>query len=627
VRRHIVQDWLDQAREQGAAASLLPCAFRERGIWAGIADLLRPVVEALREYAPYILDRHSYELCLVLPQLRRTLTVLNPNLTDTASDEEKTRNYAPDRAYRSLHGLIDLIATWHEQDSRPPWAIALDSLDEAMPLVHHFFAELMRRRGHQLGLRLLVTVAPGQGKVTRDRFHASTQVAHMYAEVPTDPVIMHDPAEMTRRAEQLEQVVSADPLVKEEMLPQLIDAWERSATPQRALPWQVEAMALYNNRGLYAASAAYAPTLEAGLDYLYEQDHALHENALTVLYFCLVMLEHVEHARALLEHELRAREIEPRLRPRLYYLMAMLHSRFLPVANQELAERYLNDALELLPTLDLPESKLAFLIVYMMNGLALVRLRQRRPDEAVALGRDGLAMLEARLSPERHRLHRSVLVYNAALVYTQLGALDDALSQFTAVIELDPNYSEYYNERGNIYLLLGQLEDAERDYLRAIELSPPYPEVWANLGLCYRKLGRMEDMRAAYSRAIDLDPNQPLALAGRAEAHAALGDTSAALADYDATLALSPELADVLAARAALRYDVGRRQAALEDLNRALELAPDQADYYYNRATVLEEMGHVDAAARDLRAYLRLTPEADDRDEVVDKLALFNVPA
>ena len=57
-----------------------------------------------------MIERHSYELCLVLPALRRELAVQNPCLTDVASDDEKVRNYANDRGYRSLHGIIDLLA-------------------------------------------------------------------------------------------------------------------------------------------------------------------------------------------------------------------------------------------------------------------------------------------------------------------------------------------------------------------------------------------------------------------------------------------------------------------------------------------------------------------------------------
>jgi tetratricopeptide (TPR) repeat protein len=81
---------------------------------------------------------------------------------------------------------------------------------------------------------------------------------------------------------------------------------------------------------------------------------------------------------------------------------------------------------------------------------------------------------------------------------------------------MDPNYSEYHNERGNIFLKVGRLEEARANYLRAIDPSPPYFEVFTNLGQCYRRMGRLNEAIEWYSRALDLEPDQPLAIEGRA---------------------------------------------------------------------------------------------------------------
>jgi predicted Zn-dependent protease len=130
-------------------------------------------------------------------------------------------------------------------------------------------------------------------------------------------------------------------------------------------------------------------------------------------------------------------------------------------------------------------------------------------------------------------------------------ALVSAIDYFGQAMAMDPNYSEYYNDRGAVYFRMGLLEHAERDYLAAIELSPPYPEVWTNLGQCYRAMERMDQAVRAYTRALDLDPSSTLALVGRADAQFALDHAElAALADYDRALTIEPKQPLMLASRA-----------------------------------------------------------------------------
>jgi len=369
-----------------------------------------------------------------------------------------------------------------------------------------------------------------------------------------------------------------------------------------------------------AAPSAWAEQVEGGLDRLRDEHPNLYFPAVNALYFCYVPLGRADAALGLMERAVTVVDDRAAL-PRLYYLLSMLHARFLSTIDLDRADGYLEAGLSLLEQADMPEGERHFLTVFLMNGLALVRLRQRRVDEALALCREGVERLDQHLDPEHHSLHRSVLLFNIAQVHAQIGPYEDAVDYFTRAMEMDPNYSEYYNDRGSVLLKMDRLEEAERDYLRAIELSPPYPEVCTNLGQCYRAMDRMADARQAYSRALDLDPTSTLALVGRAEAAAGLGQAEAALADYDRALELEPAQPAVLASRAIVHYEAGRLDRALSDLDAAVALAPDLADLYQNRAVALRALGWAPEAARDLQAYLRLSPDAEDRAEVEAGLA------
>jgi tetratricopeptide (TPR) repeat protein len=623
ARDAVVARWLSNRRHVGGPAWRLQCHPQEGGMWAGLDTLIEDLIPALRERAPDLLSRHAHEICLVVTALKSDLS-FPESLTDTADDEEKTRNYAADRAYRSLHGLIDLLSEWHELADPGPWSIACDGYDHANGLVRRFFAELVRRRGSQLGLHLLVVVSPDGGANVADELDPETITAAVRLALPPADTARPSPRAMSCMATELEDELAADPAARDAQLPGLIDAWRHSDSPDRALKWQILAMARYNHAGLYEASLPYAGDVEAELERLAIDDRELYLEAVNALYFCYVPIGRPDAARTMLERTLTHVDDDAASVARYCYLLSMLYARFLQPTDQAKAESYLQRALDAVQGADLPDGERHFLTVFTMNGLAFVRLRQGKVQEALELCRAGLARLNEHLDPERHRLHRSVLLFNIAQVHAQIGPYEDAVAYFSQAMEMDPNYSEYYNDRGTVYLKMERLEDAERDYLRAIELSPPYVEVWTNLGQCYRAMGRMDDAVRAYSRALDLDRDCTLAVVGRADAQLALDRAALALEDYDRALAMEPDQPLVLASRAILHYEAGRLSNALADLDLAVKLAPEIAEFYQNRAVALQELGRRDEAVRDLGTYLELCPEAEDRGDVEDALALLS---
>ena len=619
ARAEIVSAWLaDQVlgsdRDGTGQVLRLRCRPQDGGPWAGLREPVQELVRSLRREAPELLERHAPELCQVLPELRSELG-FPQSLTDTVPDEEKTRNYAADRAYRCLHGLIDLLSEWQELTTAGPWVIACEDYDEANPLVRRFYAQLLRRRGARLGLRLMVAVAPGRGETILTEFEDAAPQAAVALELPAAEETERPPAEWTRIAHELDARLRADHAARELEFPRLIDAWRRSDTPERALRWELSMMSTHNHVGLYEVGLRYADAVEAGLESLYAESPADYFDAIRVLYFCYVMLDRAPRVRELVEQGLE-RAQGPRAESEFCYLLAMLHARFLKPADLSAAERLLQRAVDVLDGPGLDEDDRHFLAVFTLNGLALVRMRQGRVEEAIELCSAGVQRLNEHLHSDRHRLHRSVLLFNIAQVHAQIGPLETALDYFTQAMAMDPNYSEYYNDRGAVYLKLGRLAEAEADFRRAIELSPPYAEVWTNLGQCYREMHRRDEAVTAYTRSLDIEPRSPLALAGRADAYFALGRLDAALADYDRALALDPDRALVLAGRAIVRYESGRVAEAAADLDRAVELDPEMPELYQNRAVALRDLDRPEEAARDLRTYVRLRPDADDRAEV-----------
>ncbi|HEY1585669.1 MAG TPA: hypothetical protein VGH63_08270, partial [Polyangia bacterium] len=215
---------------------VLDCDFDVGGPWAGLNQLLRGIVPTLQAEMPALVTLHDYELALVVPELRKQITVRNPSLTDTAAGDEAVRNYAMDRAYRIVHGVVDLLAQWRAQLAPGrSWVLECERLDLAGALVRRAIGELVRRKGDELDLRVVATVAPGGEAALGDELTSRIggRVQLRVASAPASAAVTA--AERTYRgtvARALEVELEHDSFELECRLPELIAAWRGSDTPE-----------------------------------------------------------------------------------------------------------------------------------------------------------------------------------------------------------------------------------------------------------------------------------------------------------------------------------------------------------------------------------------------------------
>lgn len=622
-----LENTVQKATQSGARALLIDTCFRRGGPWAGVREFFETLWPTIAAHHPGLVRKHAAELAYVMPARKRDLGPRNQTLTDLAPPEEKVRNYPADRAYRVVHGLIDLLTALRgaEEPGRP-WFLVCDRFDEIGPIGQRFFRELTRRRGAALDLRLLVAATPAKADTVASWFEppAGIQALDLPASARPSP----DLERLRIEALALDTQVGDDKDAMECHGPALLYAFRLLGDERRAFRHLCYLLDVYNSLGFYEDALLYGTEGWQLFQTLQIDSDELRWALFNKLFMSNVGLQRAEAAHDVLEQStLLERPLERARRAQLYYLVAMLHVRYMTAKDLAKGEDYLERGLRDLETAEMPAEDFHFHSVFNRNGLALVRHYQGRFEEAVALCREGFERLEQYLGGDKHKLHRSVLLYNIGQVYATIGMPEDALRYYGAAIEMDPSYSEYYNDRGSLHLRLGHMDDARRDYLRAIELSPPYHEVWTNLGQCCRQAGQLDEAMQAYDVALDLAPDDTVALHGRAQVLEARGLVDEALAAFDLVAQQRRDRWDVFGARAVLLYQKGRLAEAVADLDRAIVLAPRQADLYFNRAVALTELGHADAATADLEAYLGLTPEAADRAEAQARLATLRVTA
>lgn len=626
ARLRTLKTWISEIDE--AALNVVDAAFERGGPWAGLDQLFTAVTKRLAGEKPDLLQAHAYELVRVAPSLGDTVETRYQSLTDTVPEEERVRLFPQDRALRIVHGLVDLLLNCVDKDILPaPLSLAWDRVDETSFMTRAFLAHLGRRLGPRIGVQLALGVTSEDGAGLESLFaevSCPVQWSHLEVTEAYDPAPDSSSAdEATRRLFHLERRVDEDPQRLASHLPKLVQAARLAGKPEKTLRWQAEAFSHYTFLGLYRDAWTYGEPVVAQLEEYVGSDELRRFKMLNKTFGCVGALGEPDALAQLpdflIREGLECLE-EPAYRGGVHYMLSMLHGRYLPDLDLDLAERHLEFGLEELKTSRQPEASRQFQIAFNRNGLALVRFRQGRAQEAIDLCRHARENLDRYLPDDQQRLHRSVLLYNIGQVYSSLGEDREAVEHLNQAIELDPEYSEYYNDRGMLHFKAGRLTEAREDYLRAIRFSPPYPEVWTNLGQCLRRMAAFADALQAYNRSLDLDPHQPLAWAGRADCHQELGDLSLAENDYSAALERAPKDWECLGNRAVVRYSLGRPEEALADLEKAVRLAPDVPDLRQNRAVALADLGHRERAREDLEHYLHLAPGAADRQAVAQRI-------
>ena len=102
-------------------------------------------------------------------------------------------------------------------------------------------------------------------------------------------------------------------------------------------------------------------------------------------------------------------------------------------------------------------------------------------------------------------------------------------------IELNPNDSVAYHNRGNAYYLLKQYERAIQDYNKAIELNLNDADAYNNRGNAYYMLKNFKSAIESYTKAIQINPNYVNAIYWRGECYQVLGYEEKAQADFAKT--------------------------------------------------------------------------------------------
>ena len=218
----------------------------------------------------------------------------------------------------------------------------------------------------------------------------------------------------------------------------------------------------------------------------------------------------------------------------------------------------------------------------------LLLLENGAYEEAIALA-DGILQSDE----ESWKAH-----YYRGFAYERLDKLDDALSDYEAVLQIRPWDSGFWRLRGELALKQSDPRKARSDFKRSLFYNPRAQQTYASLANLHQRdvnpairdlylaivTARREHTQGASSRAID---------------------TLTEAIDSFQRGSIPAELGYAYFTRATFQNNEDNLDAALADLTRALELQADMQDYYLARGIIYADTDRSRLAGGDF--YERMT--------------------
>ena len=218
----------------------------------------------------------------------------------------------------------------------------------------------------------------------------------------------------------------------------------------------------------------------------------------------------------------------------------------------------------------------AFLIILVMILYSIVSAKAEWITEAqicavewgsLALQACDSALNSNRLSP----IERLTTYYNRGLTHADQNNLDQAIRDFSYVIDQRPSYiASVFYFRGLVYQQQGNYEQAIVDYQAMIALNPEFVEAYYNRGIAYQQQGNYEQAIVDYQVVITLNPEFVEAYYNRGLVYQQQSNYEQAIVDYQAVIALNPEFIEAYYNRGISYQQQGNHEQAIVDFQTVL---------------------------------------------------------
>lgn len=209
------------------------------------------------------------------------------------------------------------------------------------------------------------------------------------------------------------------------------------------------------------------------------------------------------------------------------------------------------------------------------------------------------------VKPDISRWH-----YQRADSWLRRGETEKALEEGRLVITAEGK--AYMHQRlGREFMALGYPDDAIAQYQAGLERDPEYQDLWFLLGTALEERGDLELAEQTYRDALKLNPYDARALNALGMLCSGQERYEEALEHFDAALAVAPDYGDVIDHISQVMKALGRVDEGISRFRSMLAEDGEQKYVHFFLGRDLLEIGNRDEALRHFSEALRIDPALD----------------
>lgn len=199
--------------------------------------------------------------------------------------------------------------------------------------------------------------------------------------------------------------------------------------------------------------------------------------------------------------------------------------------------------------------------------------------------------------------------FNRGLTLFHLEQYAEAIASYDKTLELKPDFYKAWYNRGGILGELGEFATAVTSFDQALKIKPDAAESWSSRGLALLKLGQIWEAIASYDEALRLQPQDQENWYYRGIALAVGEQYPEAIASYDKALEIQPDYYEVWIDRGVVLFNLRQWSQAIAAWDQALSIQSDFYLAWYNRGIALENLGRRQEAITSYGKAIAIKPD------------------
>jgi tetratricopeptide (TPR) repeat protein len=202
--------------------------------------------------------------------------------------------------------------------------------------------------------------------------------------------------------------------------------------------------------------------------------------------------------------------------------------------------------------------------------------------------------------------------YKAGNKFYETMKYEDAVSQFSSAIELEPSNPAFYYARGRAYEALGNNNEAKANFGKAIVFSPKYVDAYVKLGAVCNNLGQYNEALVYLNHATGLDKRNKAAYPEKVTTLLNLEKYDQALKSSDTALILIKDDPKTYHQRGLIYSKLNNDFSARKEFEKAI--SKDKSKRYFDPRIKLAELLLKGGDSQGAMAQCNEILKTDDRD-------------